>query len=147
MLTHDAFGKLLNLPKPWLVDRMEIDPQSQEAHVWLTHGSTSFSCPKCHSLCPVHDHTAERTWRHLDLWKAKTFIHARLPRVRCSTHGVLQIEVPWATPFLGVTMDMEIQVIQEVLACKTVAGACGILRMGWDQVRGVMAMAVDRGVA
>ena len=29
-------------------------------------------------------------------------------------------------------MDMEIQVIQEVLACKTVAGACGILRMGCD---------------
>ena len=67
MLTHDAFGKLLHLPKPWLVDRMEIDPQSQESHEWLTHGSTSFACPKCHHSSPMHDHTAERTWRHLDL--------------------------------------------------------------------------------
>ena len=73
MLTHDAFGKLLHLPKPWLVDRMEIDPQSQESYEWLTHGSTCFACPKCHHSSPVHDHTAERTWRHLDLWKAKTF--------------------------------------------------------------------------
>ena len=44
-------------------------------------------------------------------------------------------------------MEMEIQVIQEVLTFKTVAGACGILSMDWDQVRGVMAREVDRGVA
>jgi transposase len=147
MLTNDAFGKLLNLPKPWAVERMELNHIDQEAHVWLTHGLVHFPCPQCQADSPVHDHTAERTWRHLDLWKAKTFIHARLPRVRCAKHGVLQIEVPWATPFLAMTMDMEAAVIREVLACKTVKGACGILRMGWDQVRGVMARAVERGVA
>jgi transposase len=147
MLTNDAFGKLLNLPKPWVVERMEINHVDQEAHVWLTHGQVHFPCPKCLANGPVHDHTAERMWRHLDLWKAKTFIHARLPRVRCPKHGVLQVEVPWATPFLAMTMDMEAAVIREVLACKTVKGACTILRMGWDQVRGVMTRAVERGIA
>jgi len=147
MLTNEAFGKLLNLPKPWIVDRMEISPHSQEAHVWLMHASSHFPCPSCQAACPVHDHTAERTWRHLDLWKAKTFIHARLPRIRCPKHGVVQIEVPWATPFLGITMDLEAEVIREVLACKTVSGACTVLRMGWDQVRGVMERAVERGMA
>jgi transposase len=83
----------------------------------------------------------------LDLWKAQTFIHARLPRVHCPDHGVAQITVPWATPFLNMTMDLEREVISQVLACKTVSGACGVLGMGWDQVRGVMMRAVERGMA
>ena len=32
-------------------------------------------------------------------------------------------------------------------ACKTVSGACTVMRMGWDQVRGVMERAVERGLA
>jgi transposase len=147
MPTTVAFSRLLNLPKPWLIDRMEITQRPDEAHVWLRHEDGPLLCPTCQSACSVHDHTSERMWRHLDLWKAKTFIHARLPRVRCPEHGVQQIEVPWATPFLGITMDLECAVITQVLACKTVSGACTILNMGWDQVRGVMDRAVDRGLA
>ncbi len=33
-------------------------------------------------------------------------------------------------------MDLEREVISQVLACKTVSDAYGILAMGWDQVRG-----------
>lgn len=67
--------------------------------------------------------------------------------MRCPQHGVSQITVPWATPFLNITMDLERGVITQVLACKTASGACGVLRMGWDQVRGVMERAVERGLA
>lgn len=147
MLTTDAFSRLLHLPKPWLVDRMEITHAPEEAHVWLSHAAGPLPCPVCQALSPVHDHSAKRTWRHVDLWQAKTFIHARLPRVRCPQHGVVQVEVGWATPFLAMTMDLEWAVITQVLSCKTVSGACAVLRMGWDQVRGVMTRAVERGLA
>lgn len=147
MLTTDALTKLLKLPMPWSIARTEIRMAPDEAHIWLVHDRGHFACQTCQSLCPVHDHTSERIWRHLDLWKAQTFIHARLPRVRCPQHGVAQITVPWATPFLAMTMDLEREVISQVLACKTVSGACGILGMGWDQVRGVMLRAVERGLA
>jgi transposase len=147
MLTNDAFAQLLNLPKPWSIERMEISTSPEEAHVWVVHERGHVACPICQMACPVHDHTDERIWRHLDLWKARTFIHARLPRVRCPQHGVVQISAPWAAPFLNMTMDLECAVITQVLACKTVSGACGVLRMGWDQVRGVMERAVERGLA
>ena len=147
MLTTDVFSQLLNLPQPWTIERMEITTSPEEAHVWVAHGQGHLACPSCQASCPVHDHTHERTWRHLDLWKARTFIHAHLPRVRCAKHGVIQIAVPWATPFLAMTYDLECAVITQVLACKTVSGACGVLRMGWDQVRGVMHRAVERGLA
>ena len=147
MLSTDAFTQLLNFPQPWMIERMEISAAPEEVHVWVVHGRGPLACPTCQSLCPVHDHASERVWRHLDLWKAQTFIHARLPRVRCPQHGVVQITVPWATPFLNMTMDLERAVITQVLACKTVSGACGVLPMGWDQVRGVMERAVERGLA
>ena len=147
MLTNDAFAQLLNLPKPWSIERMSITTHPEEAHVWVVHDHGHLACPSCQAACPVHDHTDERTWRHLDLWKAHTFIHARLPRVRCPQHGVVQITVPWATPYLNMTMDLESAVITQVLACKTVSGACTVMRMGWDQVRGVMERAVERGLA
>ena len=147
MFTTDAFTKLLKLPAPWLVDRMEIHHAPEEAHVWLKHAAGPFVCPTCGERCPVHDHSRERMWRHLDLWQCRTYIHAAMPRISCPRHGVLQVSIPWATPHLGMTMDMECQVIDLVLACKTVTSACGELRMGWDQVRAVMERAVERGVA
>jgi transposase len=35
-------------------------------------------------------------WRHLDTCQYQTFLHARVPRVACPTHGVRQVRVPWA---------------------------------------------------
>lgn len=126
---------------------MELTTSPDEAHVWVEHARGLQPCPVCQRSSPIHDHTKERVFRHLDLWKAKTFIHCRQPRVRCSEHGVIQIPVPWATPLLGITHDLEAAVIDQVLSCKTVQGACRILRMGWDQVRGVMERAVELGLA
>jgi hypothetical protein len=42
--------------------------------------------------CALHD-TADKTWRHMDFFQHKAFLHARLPRVRCPEHGVRQVEV------------------------------------------------------
>jgi len=44
----------------------------------------------------VYDHAPERAWRHLDTCQFKTFLHARIPRMECSTRGVRQVKVSWA---------------------------------------------------
>ena len=123
MLTTDALTKLLKLPMPWLIERTEIGMAPDEAPNWLVPDRGHFACLTCQSLCPVHDHTSERIWRHLDLWKAQTFIHERLPRVRCQQHGLAQFTVPWAAPFLAMMMDLEREVISLAMACKTVSAA------------------------
>jgi transposase len=48
----------------------------------------------------VHD-TVDKTWRHLDFFQHKAFLHARVPRVRCGEHGVRLVAVPWARPGSG----------------------------------------------
>ena len=67
---------------------------------------TKFACPRCGRLCAVHD-TAEKKWRHLDFCQHRTDLRARVARVSCAEHGVLQVEVPWARAGSGFTLMME----------------------------------------
>ena len=46
-------------------------------------------------MCPGHDRAGERVWRHLDTCQYQTFLHARVPRVACPTHGVRHVRVAW----------------------------------------------------
>ena len=54
-------------------------------------------------MCPQHDYE-ERVWRHLNFFQHKTFIHAKLPRVRCKNPGVSTVDVPWARKGSGFTL-------------------------------------------
>lgn len=58
----------------------------------------------------MHD-TVEKKWRHLDFWQHRTELTARVPRVECGEHGVLQIRVPWARGGSGFTLMMEAMVM------------------------------------
>ena len=56
--------------------------------------------------CEVHD-TEEKTWRHLDFFQHQAYLTARVPRVICPEHGVLQVKVPWARERSGFTLLFE----------------------------------------
>jgi len=43
----------------------------------------------------VHD-ISEKTWRHLNFFQNKTYLHCRVPRVTYDRCGVHQVRVPWA---------------------------------------------------
>ena len=48
------------------------------------------------SVVSCYDHAEERTWRHLNTCQFQTLVHARIPRVKCPEHRVLQVAVPLA---------------------------------------------------
>jgi transposase len=68
-----------------------------------------------------------------------------VPRVDCPTHGVRQVRVPWAEARSRFTLLMERLIIDLILQCSTVTGACRIARVTWDEAWGVMSRAVVRG--
>jgi transposase len=86
-------------------------------------------------------------WRHLDTCQYQTFLHARVPRVACPTHGVRQVAVPWAEPRSRFTLLMERLIIDLIQQCSTVVGACRIAGITWDEGWGIMSRAVVRGQA
>jgi transposase len=84
-------------------------------------------------------------WRHLDTCQFQTHLHAAIPRVQCPTHGVKQVRVPWAEPRSRFTLLLERLVIDLILQCSTVKGACAIAGISWDEAWGIMQRAVVRG--
>lgn len=106
----DLFTLALGLSAPWQVVSSEFDAAAGQLDLWLDFArGARFPCPATgcpEGDCPVHD-TAAKTWRHLDFFQHKAFLHAPVPRVRCPQHGVRLVAVPWARPGSGFTLLFE----------------------------------------
>lgn len=143
MDTTEFYQQLLKPPAPWNVTVVKLT--GDRVDVWLEHGPSQWACEECEELCSVYDHTEERTWRHLNTCEYKTWIHARLPRIKCDEHGVRQIQAPLSGPRSHLTFFMESWTIDVLLECNR-KGAANLTGMSWDQVDLVMQKAVDRGL-
>jgi transposase len=107
------FTAALGLSGSWRVMRSEFDVEAAQLDLYLDFDrGARFGCPAkgcAQGCCPVHD-TVEKTWRHLDFFQHKAYLH-RLPRVRCPEHGVRQVSVPWPRPGSGFTLLFEALVL------------------------------------
>lgn len=146
MRDKELYAAILGIQLPWQVTSVALDPKLEEVHVVIEAvQGTRFPCPQCQGPCPGYD-TRRRAFRHLDTCQFKTIIEADVPRVQCSTHGVLQISVPWAEPNSGFTALMEALIIDWLQEASILAVARR-MRLSWDQIDGVMQRAVRRGLA
>jgi transposase len=103
----DLLQQALELPAPWQMTSCSFS--SEERHLDMTvdfKDGSRFKCPQCGEPCPVYD-TSTKKYRHLDFFHHKAFISARVPRISCPQHGVLQASVPWARPGSGFTLYFE----------------------------------------
>ena len=122
------FETILGLQAPWHIARVG----------WMRRASASISgwstTPPRLDVSGVPAHAARprprrgAAWRHLDTCQYQTFLHARVPRVQCPTHGVRQVRVPWAEARSRFTLLLERLVIDLILQCSTITGACRIAR-------------------
>ena len=139
------YQHLLGLKSPWTVSRVNLDVKGQRVDVWAEHAEdATWNCPQCTKKFPLYDHAEERTWRHMDSCQFKTYLSARIPRVECDEHGVLQVRVPWAEPRSRFTLLFERLAIDVLNECD-VTGATRILRISWDEAWAIMERAVERG--
>lgn len=126
MDTTNLFAAALNLPEPWFVSSVEFKDTkggSKELHIEVSFARGSkFSCPECNNIVSAYD-TSPRTWRHLNFFQYKTYIHADLPRIQCPEHGVKTVKVPWAREGSGFTLLFESWVVElaKHLPVKTIA--------------------------
>lgn len=114
----------LGIASPWSVTRSDFDPVAHrlDIHIDFKPGSR-FICPACGSGdCPVHD-TGQAEWRHLNFFQHQAYLHARVPRVRCTRCGVRKIAVPWARPGSGFTLLFEALLMALVTAMPVNAAA------------------------
>jgi transposase len=144
----ELYQQILGLAEPWSVKSVELNIDEGRVDIQVDHPQgMKWKCPHCERELSCYDHAPERTWRHLDTCQLSTHLHARIPRVQCEEHGVVQVAVPWAEGHGRFTLLMERMIIQALLACQTTKGACALMRISWDQAWHVTQRAVARGQA
>lgn len=146
MKDTELYRQILGLQNPWYVDEVAMCNETQSITVLVRHSEgVEWCCPKCQRLCKCRDHAEERTWRHLDTCQYQTLLKARIPRVNCPEHGVLQVTVPWAEERSRFTLLMERLCISVLQQAQNITAACEILKISWDECWGIMKKAVRRG--
>jgi transposase len=140
------YEQILGLAAPWQVTKVTMDQQAKTINVRIElPGGTTLSCPVCdRANCTIKDRQ-ERTWRHLDTCQFKTLISAPLPRTECPDCGVKTVIPPWSQKHSRFTLLFERFAIDALLEM-SIEGACGLLRMSWDEADGIIGRAVDRGL-
>jgi transposase len=128
--SESLFTAALGLMPPWQVLDIQFDPEKGRIDFQVGFSSgAKFACPECGDAEQgVHD-TRARTWRHLNFFQYQAFIHANLPRVRCSGCGkTKQVPVPWARPGSGFSLLMEalLVVLAKQMPVRAVAQLMGL---------------------
>ena len=141
------YARLLGICSPWEVISVALDEDKQEVLVRaeLDH-LAELLCPVCSGVSPRYDPGEERRWRHLDSCGFKTYLLARVPRVKCNIHGVRTLAAPWSMPRSRFTLDFECLAIRVLLAVKSQRRAARLLCLSPGQVHDIMHRAVRRGL-
>jgi len=141
------FERMLNLTEPWAVSSIQLSTENLRLNIKIsTAKGVKLPCPHCGKPCPKEDHREERSWRHLDTMQFKTTIVCRIPRVKCSKHGIVSVNAPWAGAYSRFTELFEQFAIDVLRAAKNTKAAADLLRLSWDQVHEIQKRAVNRGM-
>jgi len=77
--------------------RLVESPGAPEIWVEIhSHTQRRGLCPICGKPAPTYDHLAQRSWRHVDLWRITTYLFYAPRRVDCQEHGVHVESIPWS---------------------------------------------------
>jgi len=107
MIEKQLFEIALEIEDPVFISKVAFSADEGELHIHMDfQRGGRFPCAECSTAnLPVHD-TQEKTWRHLNFWQYKTYIHMRTPRVKCKC-GVRLWTPPWTRPQSGFTLLFE----------------------------------------
>lgn len=145
---YSHYSQLLGLTVPWRVTTVDLDHEAKSVTIRVVWPEdTPVPCPACAAPCTVASHREERSWRHLDTMQFATILTCRVPRSRCSDHGVKTILVPWAGRGSRFTLLFESFAIDVLKTAAHLTAACLLLGISWDQAFRLMDRAVERGVA
>lgn len=145
MKDTELYSRLLGIKRPWHVKEVRYGEAPERIDVYVDHEpGILLPCPECDEFSSVYDHMEERQWQHLNTCHVPTFIHARLPRIKCKEHGVRCIISEWAKPGSEMTMAFEKYVIDLEKECNIV-GVSRLTGLSWDRCWTVMDRAVRRG--
>jgi len=112
-IQNEIYQKALYIEEPMYVEQVEYDAKAEEMHIYLnSRRAAKFTCSECGEAgCGVHG-KADRTWRCMDFFGHKAFIHYKTPRVNCPKCGVHILVPGWARKNSGFTLLFEAYILE-----------------------------------
>ena len=127
-MEKELFSTALGIAEPAYIDEVVFDGAEGELHIHMNfRPGGRFSCCECGAAdLPVHD-TVDKTWRHLNFWQYKTYIHMRTPRTICPECGIRLWIPPWGRPQSGFTMLFEafVMALAKAMPVSRIGGLVG----------------------
>ena len=147
-MDHTQFiADLLGIKGPWFITKVTTDHVHKRVDIWVDHHpGIEMPCPTCEEYCSVYDHGSEREFRHLDVFQMQTYIHVRLPRIRCKQHGVLQVVSGLGEEASGMTYEFERFILDLAHEC-SVESISRLAGIHWHSCWRTINRAVERGKA
>lgn len=145
MNDRKLYEQILGIVSPWHVEQVELKLGDGQILVRVEGSAEVEVCPKCGKRCPRYD-SSYRQWRHLDTCQYQTILSAKVPRIKCGEHGVLQVRLPWAEERSRFTALFEALVIDWLAATESIAAVAKGMRLSWDEVAGIRSRAVARAM-
>ena len=111
-MEKELFEVALGVSEPLFIKEIHFDTIEGElnVHIDFRRGSR-FACSECGAEgLPLHD-TMEKTWRHLNFFQYKCYIHLRTPRTKCPDCGERLWVPPWGRTQSGFTVLFEAMVM------------------------------------
>ena len=107
-MEKELFGIALGVEEPVYIDEIAFDIVEGELHIHMNfRRGGRFPCSECGEPDKrVHD-TVEKTWRHLNFFQYKCYIHLRTPRTKCDKCGERLWIPPWGRKQSGFTLLFE----------------------------------------
>src|SRR2546428_10157308 len=124
MEMHALFEQALGVIGPWVVKELKFEQTpsgDRELHIQLDFPSGSLFKNSLGEEQKAYD-TSMRTWRHLNFFQYKCYLHARVPRVKQSDGKYRIVEVPWARTGSGFTLLFEAFIMALFESEMTVSG-------------------------
>ena len=116
-MTKELFQIALNITDPWFVTDLKFDVESERLDVYVnfkkgsTFGYYNKKEDKEYAGLKAYD-TSNKTWKHLNFFEHKCYLHARVPRVKLPNGKVKQIQTPWEGLSNGFTLLFEASLLQ-----------------------------------
>jgi transposase len=107
-MEKELFSLALGITEPLFVDEIVFDGAESSLHIHIDfQRGGRFPCSECGEVdLPVYD-TIEKSWRHLNFFQYKCFIHLHTPRTQCPKCGERLWVPPWGRQMSGFTLLFE----------------------------------------
>ena len=142
----EFYDRILELGEGWKVTELSINNAMREVDIFIEYTLNDGLFPDTDERCQIYDFRATRRWRHLNTLQYKTYINAKLPRVKNSKGDVRTIAISWADKKVGYTLLFESLVIATLLMSKNQTKTSEHLETSFDTVHSIMERAVARGL-